>query len=299
MAVEIGTATGYLDLLDKLKIFLTTNATLVAAGQEWTCLRDDGSDMIFQGPGLSTTEEIFIGMKPYDDAGADIYSWDIASFTGYTEGNAFDLQPGREVARSAFLPLWDDSIPYWFIGNGQRIVVIAKVSTTYQSMYLGKFLPYATPGQYPYPVFCGGMTNSSASRFSAANIYFFPQAYAPHCYVYSPSGQKWLSGGSSYAPGANIFNIWPFCEAYASVSVPFAKMAPFDNGDVTLMQSVLRYGQIGTSEMAVLGELDGIFWVHGTGQSSESIVTIDSEDYLVFQDGGKTEVNKYAAVRLV
>ena len=39
MAYEIGTATGVEDLLAKITTFLTTNATLVAANQDWEVLR--------------------------------------------------------------------------------------------------------------------------------------------------------------------------------------------------------------------------------------------------------------------
>lgn len=39
MAYEIGTATGMEDLMDKMVTFLTANATLVAAGQQWEALR--------------------------------------------------------------------------------------------------------------------------------------------------------------------------------------------------------------------------------------------------------------------
>ncbi|MCD6358518.1 MAG: hypothetical protein J7L90_00965 [Dehalococcoidia bacterium] len=299
MAVEIGTATDYLDLAAKLKTFLTTNADLVAASQEWICNRDDGTEMLFQGPGLSGAEEIFIGLKYFSDVGNDIYSWDIASFLGYTPENIFDNQPGRVLAKDAFFPLWDDSTPYWFIANGQRVIVVAKVSTTYQSMYLGKFLPYGTPGQYPYPVFWGGMTNNPAYKYSstAAGLRFFPYAYSMSCYIYLPSGIISPSGGQTQSPTATVFNIYPFCDNSVSTSM-FGKMAPFDNGDVQLIQSILRIGTARSADCALLGELDGVFWVHGTAQSSETIVTIDSVDYLVFQDGSKVERNNFAAVRL-
>lgn len=298
MAVEIGTATGYLNLAAKLKTFLTTDTTLVAAGEEWTCNRDDGSDMLFQGPGLSGTEEIFIGLEYFSDVGSDLYSWDVASFLGYTTGNSFDEQPGRIVTRDAFLPLWLSNIPYWFIANGQRVVVIAKVSTTYQSMYLGKFLPYGTPGQYPYPVFWGAMNNVSTNKYSStlASQRFFPAGFTNSTYLYLPSGTI-APVSSGVSSGIGTFQIWPFGTARASTTNVFGKMAPFDGGDVTLLPAIIRYGDQ-LNERALLGELDGIFYIHGTGQSSESIVTVDSVDYLVFQDGALSDRNNFAAVRL-
>lgn len=39
MAKESGTAARYLDLLDKLRAFASTNAALVAAGEQWAVER--------------------------------------------------------------------------------------------------------------------------------------------------------------------------------------------------------------------------------------------------------------------
>ncbi|MCA1806445.1 MAG: hypothetical protein LC687_01065 [Actinobacteria bacterium] len=301
MAVEIGTATDYLDLLGKLKTFITTNGDLVAAGQEWVTLRDDGTDMIFKGPGLSSTEEIFIGFRPYANPATDTYSIELAAFTGYSAGVVYDDQPGRINTKDAFLPGWTSTTPYWFIANGQRIIVISKVSTTYQSMYIGKFFPYGTPNQYPYPVFFGGMTNYHLDRFSGTDLSFFPSGLASENYAFMPSGVLYNST-TSY-PGSTTFSIFPFFLSRMGTTSTFAEVAPFDSGDVVLMQSVLFFGGNNAAttplEAAMLGELDGIFWINGINQSSESIVTYGGYDHLVFQDGGKTGVNDYAAVRLV
>lgn len=298
MAVETGTATDYLDLLAKLKTFLTTNADLVAASQEWICNRDDGSDMLFQGPGLSGTEEIFIGMEPYENVGSDLYSWDIVAFTGYVPGNSFDTQPGRVTTNDTFLPLWNSSIPYWFIGNGQRIIVVAKVNTTYQTMYLGKFNAFGTPNQYPYPVIQGGMTGYYLDKYSSTStsLRFFPCGPASQAFIYLPSGGVSKNDTQAVGPGANDFVIHPFALIATTTSI-LGKVDAFTSGDVTLLPATIVYGTP-TGDHAILGELDGIFWIHGTGQSSETIVTINTVDYLVFQDGAKNDRNNFAAVRL-
>ena len=298
MAVEIGTATNYLDLAQKLKTFLTTDATLVGLGQEWICNRDDGSCMLFQGPGLSGAEEVFIGIEMFSNEGDDIYSWDVTAFTGYNASVSFAEQPGRHAYYDSFLPLWDDEIPYWFVANGQRVIVIAKVSTTYQSMYLGKFLSYATPQQYPYPVFWGGMASQDSQRFSNTTLQFFPAPIASAAFIFQPSGSL-IQATTAEAPSATSFNMYPWATSRLNVGNTFARVATFDNGDSVLIKNIIRFGSVSSSEMALLGELDGVYWIHGNGQSSESIITADGHDHLVFQNGSKTEVNSFAAVRLV
>jgi hypothetical protein len=59
--------------------------------------------------------------------------------------------------------LWDASIPYWFVVNGRRVVVVAKLNTQYEIAYLGFVDPYFTPDQWPYPLAIGGALAFGAS----------------------------------------------------------------------------------------------------------------------------------------
>lgn len=73
MAYETGTATDYLDLLDKLRVFLTSNASLVAAGQQWQVLRwqtdnNGEKELILKAPGLAGTDNIYCGILTKSDA---------------------------------------------------------------------------------------------------------------------------------------------------------------------------------------------------------------------------------------
>lgn len=177
MAYEIGSATNsgagglaHYDLLDKIMTFVTTNAALVAAGQNWTVLRYDtvsaNRELILQGPGLSGTEQIFVGFKTYQDANADYYNIAVATFIGYTAGNTFETQPG--ASSLCGVPAHNLNIDYFLTANGQRINFALKIGTpVYQSGQVGKFFPYASPNQYPQPLIAAGMLSGTpATRYS-------------------------------------------------------------------------------------------------------------------------------------
>lgn len=51
MAVQTGTATGHIDLVNKLVTFLTTDTTLVGLGENWTALRDSAFPFTVTWPG--------------------------------------------------------------------------------------------------------------------------------------------------------------------------------------------------------------------------------------------------------
>lgn len=174
-AIDTATSAGagglaHYDLLDRIKVFATTNADLVAASRAWTVLRYDTvsaeRELILQGVGLSGTEQIFVGIKCYQNVSADYYNLAVATFTGYLAGNTFDTQPGASPVLG--IPAHNISIPYYLSVTGARINLGWKVGTpVYQMAAVGKFLPFALPSTYPQPLLAAGMlTSKAATRYS-------------------------------------------------------------------------------------------------------------------------------------
>ncbi|NYZ69106.1 hypothetical protein H0A36_24095 [Endozoicomonas sp. SM1973] len=116
MAVEIGTADNYLDLLEKLKVFLTTNEKLVSTGQQWEILseKNEGfpAQVFFKAPGLTGKENIFINIRAAFDTNLDVYNWEIFGAIGYEDNFGINEQPSKEFVH---IYLWQHKIPYWFV----------------------------------------------------------------------------------------------------------------------------------------------------------------------------------------
>src|ERR1700733_2806807 len=303
MSATNGTATDYLDLLNKLRTFLTTDSTLVSLGQNWTELktnstpytRVEGSpaatnvvefESYLEAPGLSTTEQIFINIGAYTNGSAGLFNWRMTGALGFITGNTWFLQPG--ISPQAFMYLWNSSIPYWFIANGQRVIVVAQVSGNFEMCYLGKFLPDATPGQYPYPVFIGGTggdatpigggngidasamnrIHSDVTNFHAA---FFDPAVAFHCDV-SAGWQAWhhWNGGGDF-PSSNATNqINPYADdggfGNGSTTTPGQLKCLVANIDGSYPLMPVRLEQINPN-FNLVGTLDGVFATSGEGSS--------------------------------
>jgi len=297
-AVATGTASGHLDLLSDLRDFATANTDLVTAGEEWAedrwQLTGAEREWIAHGPGLAAADEIYCGIRTETDSGNDRYNWQLMGATGYMSGNLWSAQPGTcpvATTDGVRIYLWDGSIPYWFIGSGRRLIMVAKVSTVYQILYLGLALPYATPGQYPYPLVVAGCGAVQARRWS--------DTAAGHSAFFHPQTD---SGGSALRmrqPDGS----WP----YSYEGGPFRLTPDRQGTDLTYWLREgpgdgrpLRAQVLATSSPArnVLGELDGIFQVPGFGAAAEDIVEIDGVDYLMVQNVHRTANISYCAVRL-
>ncbi|WP_287916082.1 hypothetical protein [Comamonas sp.] len=260
-----------------------------AAANGWTVLRYDTTltnhELILKAPGLSGTEEIYVGLRTYENANADYYNLTAAGFIGYVPSNAFAAQPGAVFSG---VPAHNLRIDYWLTLNGQRLVLAMKVGTpVYESMYLGKMLPYARPSQYPYPMVVGGMLSGEAStRFSDTSH---------TCWVKGGSGR---SGASGTFPNMRLrFNdaIWhtpnafPWNNLFYSGSSGYA---PRDTEGVYALTPVVLNEEL----TGLLGELDGVFHISGFNNGVENTLTIDGVNYVVMQDVWRTGHGDYYAI---
>lgn len=189
MAVEIGTASDARDLLSKLEKFLTTNPDLVRDKQTWTAIRDTGAwDKVatldevnhlnrnlvdgwayrvrFIGHGLDGEDTIVVPMSLYIN---ELYK--VSSLCAwYASPNDADKEIAKHFAKLNLIipytaiPLRHEQMPYWFVANGRRFIIVVKVREYYMSMYCGFMLQFGTDLENPYPMYLGGGHNSSYAR---------------------------------------------------------------------------------------------------------------------------------------
>ncbi|CAJ0862053.1 hypothetical protein R77567_01612 [Ralstonia sp. LMG 32965] len=306
MSVKTGTATGYLDLLNQLRTFLTTDATLTAAGQNWTELATNASsytvgqdtvdfETYLKAPGLSGSEAIYLNIRAYHYVAGDYYNFELRGAQGYNASASFVNQPGLSPA--AYVPLWNQPIPYWFIANGQRVIVVAKISTNYESLYMGKFLPYGTPGQYPYPVAIGGMTDTMDIRFSDTsgrhNAFFDPVALQVCGVDNSWNTFRNWDGNTNYQ---TYQNVWPWGYGQNDSNSRLTWMATSLDGGYPIFPARLEESSPSPN---CRGELDGVGFVPGNQQSSENTINDGTNSWTVFQNAHRTYADAYCAIKMV
>lgn len=261
-------------MLDVIKKFVEANG--------WTVLRYNTAaanrELILKAPGLSGTEEIFCGLRTYQDANADYYNLAAMVATGYVAGNSFDQQPGAVLSG---VPAHNQRIDYWASLNGQRLALAMKVGTpVYESLYIGKMLPYARPSQYPYPVVCGGMLNGApATRFSDnSTSHSMP-------YKGNRAGLRLRTNDGWIQPYA-----YPWGNAYLAGGTSYLR----DTGGVYPLLAV----ELHDNTANLWGALDGIHYISGFDNVVENTFTLAGVDYVVIQDVGRTGFADYYAMRL-
>lgn len=256
-------------MLDKIR------EVAIASGF-WQVMRYDTTianrELILKGQGFTGTEEIYVGVRTYQDASADYYNLCVATFTGYVAGNTFDTQPG---VRLSGVPAHNQRIDYWLSVNPQRIICCMKVGTpVYEHFYIGKFFPYARPSQYPYPMICGGMLDgASATRFSETS----------HSMPYKGNRENL---GMRFNTGVYLR---PETHPWQNDALAGTTQLRDTNNNYPLLPVILN------DFNGIYGELDGIRHISGFNNIVENTC---GENWVVMQDVSRTGFSDYIAFHL-
>lgn len=298
MAYEIGVATNSYDLVAKLHTFLTQT---LPVGQRWTSLdsvltggplNTNGEHHVrWKAPGLSGTEEIFCGVATHKSVASDYYNLSGYTGTGYVPGTGITGRSGNYGACC-----WNQPTPYWFVANGQRVIAYWKTQTQYDSLYLGKFFPYGTPQQYPYPVLVGATLNgAAATRYSDTTRFSWWKGNLNQCRMRFVDG-SW-----------RMPYILPFTEV--SRDIPIGSGPP----DQSSYYQLTRNTPLTTSSAEgyyslkplilydannIYGELDGLYHISGFNNAVENTILVNGVTYVVLRDIARTGFYDYVALRL-
>lgn len=303
----------------RLHITELNNANYIRIGA-FRLLRSDGVDAAFgqtiwEAPGNDGDSEILVGVHLFERQDADYFDWELAGFDGYDADLMWREQTGFHGR--LYLPLWDGTIPYWFIVDGRRAIVIAKINTQYEVAYLGFLDSYFSPNQYPYPLALGGSLAFSGrsdlpdwddTRFRWSNTttehHIFTHSNAgsesPYYDEDNPySGQMrmrdltgaWIRfeakrGSGSPGVGYDINLVWPYCDGLELLD------PNLDDG-YQLFPVVLC-----TYVPNVMGQLNGVACVTGQDLTSETLVTIGEVSWIVVTDVAGTNRDDYLAIAL-
>lgn len=191
MPVETGTATDFKDLLAKLRTFALAQGWVSEAYTTGAGV-DDPDYLYLRGPGVTTSEKVHINIATYAEDINNIYCWELYGATAYDSGTPMTSQPGTSPPNVIFLCA-DTTITYWFYVNDRRIMLMTKVGTRYYGAYMGFFLPWGSPADYPFPLYISGNVDIREDQTStrAGRRNFWDPGYLA-AYIRSPSG-SWMT----------------------------------------------------------------------------------------------------------
>jgi len=243
-------------------------------------------EVIWKAPGLSSTEQIYIGIKTYQNVSLGYYNFRINAFTGYLASNSWNTQPGR-VSYNITIPLWAGAIDYDFCGDGAHLFVYCNVSGNDHSFYIGKPLPYCTPDQWPYPLIVAGMVPSDTAT------------------LYSDNSQvAWWKGNRNNLAMKFVDGTWRTPQVLTSQMSNTIRNTKANSTATEVampgywgLHSLILSENI-TGYVNNYCELYGVYFISGFSNTSGNTITIGGDTYKVIGDITKTGFKDYIAFKL-
>lgn len=311
-ATATGTAAGHDALLTALKTFLTTDATLVAAGENWSVDKEETissytmtgvtgqptytgnfHDLYLRGPGASGTDNIHVNLRAYQDNTGSLYNWMVSGATGFNTLADWEAQPNTSLVSGNFsyFPLTNASISYLFIANGRRFIIRVTIDGDTYVIYCGFILQYALPSEYPYPLVVTGTASSpSINILNSALRNFYAAGSSIRSALREPDG-VWNSFSDSIGTSISVypFNIMDVASK--------GQLRGHINGDFPGLAAIAMTTNNGGN---AYGEFDGLFFVpkiNSTNLAAADTVTISTIDHEAEQNAQITDQYQYALLR--
>lgn len=291
-------------------------------------------EIILEGEG-SGSDEIYVGWRSFFDSGSGARNLCLNGFTGFSSALSYEDQPGRSPGLDtasgapdlggAYVLLTNSTVTWWISVTPRRIVGVAKTGTCYSSFYLGFLNPFATGGEWPYPLFiCGttterfrtpGTTTISTSgiidpgRDSASdvgpglirlasgvweNVANFqqgsPRTAVSSGVVIGPGGRltgiTFGSGDDWYNTSTNTWDQYIPESGDPGTTSNRLLRTTNSGGDLVITVQATMFWSNGATPQGVLGELDGCFWFDTAGTIvAENRFTDGSTRFTCFQNG--------------
>lgn len=289
-----------------IDLFTAIHDTLVAVG--WTVYPmtttstgiTDGA--IFMGNG-DGTDNIYIYLSCHEVSDRLI----LDSSVGYDQHLGVFEQPGSlqqwlkhdgitMTDNPEFVISNNERYFYWIFVDTYRIVVVARMSIVYESMYLGFLNPIADERQYPYPMYVCGNTHQRGQAWpnNTNGSFVFPQ-----------NNQGWLRRADGVWRAFNaskpnpspstIGTVFPY-NSHNERLIPNYKETDAINQDNFLLIPIIMQTN---DPVDMNGLLRGCYWVSGTRDiDAERILVYGTDQYIVFDTKQDRGPNTYFCIKM-
>jgi len=269
-----------------------------AVANGWEQLMYDGTSanryVFLRGPGLTGNDPVWVGLDTYQSVYNGYYNIALSCSNGFLSSQDYYHQP--QIKRIG-IALSYDRIDYWIHINAQRIVFVCKVGQTYyEHGYIGKFIPYLSPIQYPYPAFVGGMLGyNSYNEYDTWTGILSTVRYDSTSNQYSPYFGTQYRGGGLHGWNGQVYssfdNAWSACEkitvgsdtkAHGYMAPELSGERPIYNIDLAIVYDFEPQYQL--LRAGIYGTLDGVYLINPRYPEvyAEDTFTVEDKHFIAF-----------------
>lgn len=298
-----------------------TEEFTIDADMSTNARRDFSEDYwAWQGPGYDAARRVYLHARGYCNEAGSTHGimWD------YSIGYDANVKPWNGQLGSSLLSrthLMDSgTVTYWIYSNSKRLILVTRSGAQdYTSSYIGFLSAFATPDDYPFPLYVGatmpdyssyvsGDTNARLSScadpgLNAAAVRLWdgtvvsvgnrPDSSTQNQYLQTPNA-AWVW---PYHLGSNVRAIWPYDQGsdwydYVGAHL-FDYVRATEQSQLPIFPCVVTHDPYGN-----IGVLDGVFAIPSGGLLTPTqTITVDGNTYRIFPNRTRREPVAWMAIR--
>lgn len=300
MAYVIGQGNNIQDLFTAIEKILTDNSwqEIVISKNE----KNINDSAVFVGKG-SGNDKIYIYFGCHNKNDRLI----LESMVGYDSNLGIFEQPGSiqqwlkaEGDKLKDIPEFvisnNERFFYWIFVDTYRIIVVARMSIVYESLYLGFVQPIASERQYPYPMYVCGNTHENGQIWpnNQNGSFVFPQSNAG--FLRRADGVWRAFDASSPNPDAgSTGTIFPYNSHNEKLISNYKETDEVNQDNFLLMPIMLQTN----NPVDINGALRGCYWISGTRDlDAERLLVYNNSQFIVFDTKQARGANTYFAIEM-
>lgn len=268
-------------------------------------------EFAWEAPGYDGLQKIYVAGYTNTSGTNDYFNWVFRGFRYWVDPEQSVLDVPDNSGDKALL-LSKTPIAYWFVVNGGRVMIVARVSSFYQIAYVGFGLPYETPDDHKFPYITGAPHPGVNARWDTTNAARYRNPCDPGAVgsgagsnaglaAIFPTGQwfqianRYDSSATSEGSGASSADglCWPY-------GLDLARNQPSwwgDNIDGTKSTINVVIQKV-TDPAHPWGEFDGVAWITGQRNTAEALELIGAIDYMCVPNINRSGFGHFCAVAL-
>lgn len=274
-------------------VYHATNSNNINYVSIW-CSEGDGHDKIYVQGRLDTRDNASIVLDGVAGFDKTLEFWEQPG--SIQQWNKCDNETYNDASIPVLTLTNDEKFYYWIFANEYRIIVVTRLSTVYESAYVGFLKPFASERQYAYPMYIAGngVLNGEKWNNNQQGSFVYP------------------SNGSGYLRKAD--GIWQeITVTYPQVDPSaIGTIFPYNTNNKDLITNYKEYDSISqdnfllfpifiqlTDTTGVQGLMYDVYWVSGARDlDAERIFVYNNDSYIVFDTKNYRGANTYFCVKM-
>lgn len=203
----------------------------------------------------------------------------------------------RDVAQPMFSMAGESECYCWLFATDYMLIGVVRMSTVYESFYMGLINPVSTEKQYPYPMYVAGNAVATGSSWpnNITGSFVFPTGGSGYLRRVDGTWRKFNAVSDRPDP-STIGTIFPYNTGNYKLVDNYRGVQTWTQDDMMLFPVILQT----TDPIDLCGLLYRVYWISGACDiSAQQTLVFNGETYIIFDTKSLRSGNSYFVIKMI